>query len=402
MKACGLVVEYNPFHYGHKYHLEEAKKKSNADCVIAVMSGNFLQRGEPAIIDKYKRAKAALISGVDMVLELPYVYAVQHSDYFAKGAIDILYHAGVDSICFGSESGDIAAFLDAYKLQNKYRIQYNNLMRKQLDTGVSYPDAASKAYHTLFEKKMSLDLSKPNNVLGISYIRAIKDQAYPITPLTIPRVQNDYHDTEITGPVASATSIRKALFDEEPFSDTVHTTMPGTTFDILHQYKQTAGTWHNWELYFPNLKYRVQTMRLTELKQIEGVVEGLEHRIMRTAATAVSFYDWMMALKTKRYTWTRLQRIFVHILTNTCQQDFSFCQSPGYMRILGMNKKGQAYVKQQKKKAEIPFITKLNELTHPYLEIEERATKAYYSILSPHKQRDHFKRELQPPVRIDP
>ncbi|GIO22314.1 nucleotidyltransferase [Oceanobacillus sp. J11TS1] len=400
MKTCGLIVEYNPFHYGHQYHLQQSKKKTGADCVVAVMSGNFLQRGEPAITDKFSRAKAAILGGVDLVLELPYVYAVQHSDYFARGAIDVLYHAGVDSVCFGSESGDIDSFINAYHLHKQHEDQYQSHIKTFLNKGYAYPDAATRAYQTVFNTSDTLDLSKPNNILGLSYIRAIKDSNYSIEPFTIQRIYNNYHDTEITGNIASATSIRKEIFKSPSTTERASETMPATTFDILTNYKHQTGYWHEWELYFPFLKYRVQTMSLTELQQIEGVAEGLEHRIMRTAQDACSFQEWMTALKTKRYTWTRLQRIFVHILTNTKKTENILAHDLGYIRVLAMNKIGQSFLNQQKKKTALPFITKINQIQHPFLQIEERAAKAYYSALSGSKPREFFLQEIKNPVIV--
>ncbi|WP_152656489.1 nucleotidyltransferase [Oceanobacillus sp. CFH 90083] len=400
MEACGLVVEYNPFHYGHQYHLKKAREETGADCMVAVMSGNFLQRGEPAIIDKYNRAKAAVLGGVDLVVELPYVYAVQHSDFFAKGAVDTLYHSGVTAICFGSESGNINSFSTAYQLQKEHHNQYEAAVKAYLNEGHAYPDAATKAYQRVFGISDILDVSKPNNILGLSYVRAIEDARYPIKPITIKRIQNNYHDTAITGSIASATSIRKEVLNNPSASESAADAMPADTLDILKSYKHTSGYWHDWELYYSFLKYRVQMMTQAELKQIEGVVEGLEHRIMRTALEASSFQEWMTALKTKRYTWTRLQRIFVHILTNTRKEENILANSTGYVRILAMNKTGQAYLNQQKKKADLPFITKINQIQHPFLRIEERAAKAYYSILSGQKQRSFFLQEIKAPIII--
>ncbi|MEF3328634.1 nucleotidyltransferase [Oceanobacillus oncorhynchi] len=400
MEACGLIVEYNPFHYGHQYHLKQAREKTDADCIVAVMSGNFLQRGEPAIMDKYNRAKAAILGGADLVVELPYVYAVQHSDYFAKGAIDMLYHSGVSAVCFGSEAGIIDSFSDAYQLQKEHQNQYESFVKKYLNKGHAYPDAATKAYQHIFGISDILDVSRPNNILGLSYVRAIKDAHYPIKPITIKRIENNYHDTAITGNIASATSIRKEVLNNPTASKAAAEAMPETTSDILQSYKHASGYWHDWELYFSFLKYRVQTMTLAELQQIEGIVEGLEHRIVRTAMEASSFQGWMTALKTKRYTWTRLQRIFVHILTNTRKEDNILGTQTGYIRVLAMNKTGQAYLNQQKKKADLPFITKINQIKHPFLEIEERAAKAYYSILPGKKQRDFFLQEIKSPIII--
>ncbi|MFD1067243.1 nucleotidyltransferase [Oceanobacillus locisalsi] len=400
MEACGLVVEYNPFHYGHQYHLKQARKETDADCMIAVMSGNFLQRGEPAILDKYHRAKAAILGGVDLVVELPYAYAVQNSDHFARGAIETLFHSGVSAVCFGSESGNIAAFTDAYQLQKEHLYAYEANLKRYLNQGFSYPDAATKAYRHISGLSEILDVSQPNNILGLGYVRAIKDAHYPIRPVTIQRIENNYHDTAITGKIASATSIRKEVLTNTSTSASAADSMPDETLQILTSYKQKAGHWHDWELYFPFLKYRVQTMNAAELEQIEGVIEGLEHRIKRTAAEASTFQDWMHALKTKRYTWTRLQRIFVHILTNTKKEEQILGHDTGYVRVLGMNKTGQTYLNQQKKQADLPFITKINQISHPFLQIEERAAKAYYSVLAADKQRNFFLQEMTSPIIV--
>src|SRR5699024_7707972 len=276
------IVEYNPFHNGHAYHIEAARKKSAADCIVAVMSGNFLQRGEPAMIDKYTRAKAALQSGVDLIIELPYLYAVQNSDIFARGAVYLLHEAGVSSICFGSESGIIDHFKDSYRAVKRNEFAYKTELKARLSEGLSFPEASRHAYASIGVSS-GADLTKPNNILGFSYMKAIYDQNLPIEPLTIGRKNNQFHDTTITGNITSATSIRKQLLKEDnPLSSIKHT-IPEVTRSGLHQYKQTTGKWHEWELYFPLIHYRVLTMSETELRQIHGIDEGIEHRIKKYA-----------------------------------------------------------------------------------------------------------------------
>src|SRR5699024_6921231 len=171
MKACGLVVEYNPFHFGHLHHLTSSKTLTNADCMIAVMSGNFLQRGEPAIMDKCHRTTAALASGVDIVIELPYSYAVQNSTLFAEGAIKSLHQLGVSSICFGSETGSIEPFSQASTYIQRHQETYQEALQRYLKQGDAFPSASSKAYKEI--GLSALDLSKPNNILGLSYVQAI-------------------------------------------------------------------------------------------------------------------------------------------------------------------------------------------------------------------------------------
>src|SRR5699024_4921257 len=314
MKASGLVVEYNPFHNGHLYHVQQAKKISSADCMIAVMSGSFLQRGEPAIIDKFHRAKAALASGVDIVLELPYAYAVQSSELFAKGAIHTLQKIGVDSLCFGSESGNISNYITYNNNLKKKKANYKLKQKKALNDGYSFPEASKEAYRTIGLTTNSLDLSKPNNILGFSYVKTILDANLTIQPYTIKRIKSDYHDKEIKDKIASATSIRKQLLNEQDLSvNKVSSSMPKATLNQLHKYKEDTGIWHDWERYFHLVYYRVLTMTPKELAFIYGIDEGIEHRIIKTVKNATSFNDWIKTIKTKRYTWTRIQRMFSHI-----------------------------------------------------------------------------------------
>lgn len=402
MKACGLIVEYNPFHNGHAYHVEKAKSASNANCVIAVMSGNFLQRGEPAIIDKFSRTKAALLAGVDIVLELPYAFAVQHSDHFAHGAVQILDTIGVSSICFGSESGEISPFINSYHQMEDKKETYKTELKLQLDKGLSFPEASMFAYQRIGLTNETFDLSQPNNVLGYSYVKTILKYNLNIEPLTIKRHNNHYHDSEITNQIASATSIRKEILESHQLTNKAIAALPEATTKQLETYKEEMSTWHEWEQYFTILNYRVQTMSAEELRDIHGIVEGLEHRIKSTAKAVETMHDWIAAIKTKRYTWTRIQRIFVHLLTNTKTDEISnlidASESAPYIRLLGMSKTGQAFLNQEKKNIEVPIITALGKNMHPLLQLEEKASTAYYSVLAPRDRMKAMKQELTGPI----
>lgn len=401
MNACGLIVEYNPFHNGHVYHIQEAKKVSGADCMIAVMSGSFLQRGEPAIIDKFHRTKAALSSGIDIVVELPYSYAVQSSDLFAKGSVHTLNEIGVSSICFGSESGDISNFTKSYKLFREKENIYKNVLKSNLDQGISFPEASKAAYQKIGLTTAEMDLSKPNNILGFSYVKTILENDFAIEPLTIERTKSDYHDQTITGSIASATSIRSELFTDQTLSPEIAKTLPAESISQLTKYKNEATTWHTWENYFNLVHYRVMTMSLNELAAIHGVDEGLEYRIKKTAHIVTSFKEWMESIKTKRYTWTRLQRIFVHILTNTTKDDVAYAKTSStvpYVRLLGMTKRGQSYLNNKKKRMDVPLVANFNRNMDQMLSLEEKAANAYYSILPPEKRKYFRRQELQPPI----
>ncbi|MDC3412816.1 nucleotidyltransferase [Aquibacillus sp. 3ASR75-11] len=403
MEACGLIVEYNPFHYGHQLHFSQSKQHSGKKCMIAVMSGNFLQRGEPAIIDKFHRTTIALQAGIDLVVELPFAYSVQNSDLFAKGAILTLKQLGASAICFGSEHGDIADFIHAYELYQGKQAHFKQELKKQLVTGLSFPESSKRAYQSIGLDQGNIDLTKPNNILGFSYVKNIFDYQANMEPLTIKRSKSGYHDPEITHRIASATSIRSELFTHHSITDKAANSLPLDAQRELQSYKKKTGFWHNWERYFPFLQYRVLTMTTEELHQINGMEEGLENRIKQTAEKATSFNDWMQSVKTKRYTWTRLQRLFTHILTNTkkvtLKPYINESRIP-YIRLLGMSKTGQSYLNEQKKKIDVPMLTRIQHGIHPFLDLEERVSDAYYSVLPPLVRQDLKHQELQPPIRI--
>jgi len=399
VKACGLIVEYNPFHNGHQYHVEEAKKNSNADCIIAVMSGTFLQRGEPAIIDKFHRTKAALKSGVDLVVELPYPYAVQSSRYFALGALRTLHALHTAMICFGSESGEIEPFYNASERLLKRKEEYDDTVRSFMKQGLSFPQASQKAYEKIGLQQV--DLFQPNNILGFSYVRTIVEERLPIKALTIKRKQSHYHDTEIVNQIASATSIRQALL-KDPTDENVARAVPPHSLEQMITYKEEASLWHDWEDYFNALYLRITSLPLEELRKIHGVEEGIEYRIKEAITKATSFHDLIERVKTKRYTYVRLQRMFAHILTNTKKQEiepFLNANTVPYIRLLGMNERGQTYLNKKKKALEVPLVTNLT-YDYPALCLDERAMNVYYSILPVTKRLHLRKQEFQLPIIV--
>ena len=400
MKACGLVVEYNPFHNGHFHHIKAAKEKSNADCIIAVMSGPFLQRGEPAIIDKFHRTRAALAAGADIIIELPYAYAVQSSELFAKGAIHTLHQIGVNSICFGSEVGKIEPFIQTVHTLQTTLTDYNRVVKAYLDKGHAFPQATNKAYEMIGIKH--LDIMQPNNILGLSYVKTIVKDNLPIEPMTIQRLHNQYHDETIEHPIASATSIRKEL-QAIGLNPKVVQTLPKDSMQQLQHYQKTTGIWHQWEQYFPFLHYKVMTMEKQQLATIHGVDEGLENRIKHTATKARSFAHWLQEIKTKRYTQSRLQRIFVHILTHTTKEEidrFTQDHSVPYLRLLGMSNIGRMYLNKHKKNIAIPMITNLKKSLPAELSLDERVSNVYYSILHAETQMMLRKQEFTGPIML--
>ncbi|MED1810166.1 nucleotidyltransferase [Bacillus subtilis] len=381
MKAVGLVVEYNPFHNGHLYHAQTAKRQTGCDTAVAVMSGHFLQRGEPAVVSKWARTKMALQSGVDLVIELPYLYAVQKADIFARGSVSILNELECEALFFGSENGDIKPFLETAQLIDEHKHILNDRIKEELKKGASYPAAAASAFSSILHTESALDLSKPNNILGYQYVTSILTGGYPMKPYTTARISSDYHDADLPegeNHIASATSIRKAMTGQN--LEACFRFLPAASARELAAYRKSFGLWHTPESYFSYLKYSLSTVTAQELQQVYEVEEGLEHRILRSIRKSSSYQEFMELLKTKRYTWTRLQRMNTHILTRTKKQDMQKLldnDKVPYIRLLGMTKKGQAYLSEKKKALSVPLVSKLSSFSHPALDLDVKASRIY-------------------------
>ncbi|GAE24132.1 UPF0348 protein family [Halalkalibacter wakoensis JCM 9140] len=401
MKAVGIVVEYNPFHNGHLFQVNQAKKITGAEVVVAIMSGTFLQRGEPAIISKWYRTKMALLSGVDLVIELPYCYSAQKAELFANGAISLLSEIGVDFLNFGSESGDIQEFLQFVTFMNKHQTEFDQFVQANMKLGYSYPRAASAAFTQLHTSSTALSLTEPNNILGFHYVKAIADQKCTIKPTTTLRKAAQYHDEDIReGTIASATSIRKLLTSNQ-LEESKHV-MPEPSYQLLKNYQETYSLFHTWEEYYPLLQYKLLSTPVNELRSIYECEEGLEYRLKEASKKADSFHDWMNLVKTKRYTWTRLQRVSTHIVTNTTKIEMNEALNtkPNYLRLLGMTEKGQAYLNKTRKRRTLP-IRKPAKVEGIMTELEERAANVYLSILPSHTRTAEMKKEAtRSPIRL--
>ncbi len=396
MKACGLIVEYNPFHNGHIYHLEESRSVTQADCLIAVMSGSFLQRGEPAITDKFSRARAALKSGVDIVLELPYAYSVQSSTLFSHGAIKVLNALKIDSLCFGSESGSIKSFINNFHILNNNKIKFDSILKRELAKGYSYPLANNLAYQDI---GFDLDVLEPNNILGFNYVKEVLLNALPIELHTIKRTNNAYHDVKLSSKISSATSIRKEIITNG-MTQTVKSSLPNETIHEFNVYKQLANTYHIWENYFDLLQYKVLSSSRSDLSKIALVDEGLHNRIKDTAQVAESFNHWMRLVKTKRYTWVKIQRIFTHILTSTTQYELdNYHKNFNQIRLLGMTKQGQTYLNKIKGELEVNISSSLKSFGKDSL--DSKVSDIYYSAVSPKYRNNLIKQEYAPPIIIN-
>lgn len=403
MKAVGVVVEYNPFHNGHYYHIQQAKVKSKADIVIAVMSGQFLQRGEPALVDKWCRTKMALANGVDIVMELPYVYSTAQATDFAKGAITLLNAIGCESFVFGSEDGELTPFLNTWELIENNRTTYNELIRTYIKQGNSYPKALFLAYKYLQQQHPNhyIDLSQPNNILGFHYIEAAAALNHSITPLTIPRVGAGYHETiKQEQPIASATGIRKVIFEKQNLTD-IHSYVPPATYSLLQQWHDKYKQFGGWEAFWPLLQFTIIRQTPEQLTQFAEVTEGIEYALIKAAKSARNFNEFMLKIKSKRYTWTRIQRMLTHIFTGfTKEQLYSF-HSPSYIRLLGMTSEGQKFLSTHKKNLSLPLISRVGATTDTMLQIDIHATDLYALGIEMHSHTSILNRDYQtPPIRV--
>lgn len=375
--ATGIVVEYNPFHNGHLFHLQQAKKRTNANVIIAVMSGNFLQRGEPAIVDKWTRSKMALANGADLVIELPYAFATAHAPQFAKGAIEILDALRCNYFCFGSEEGTIAPFTNSLELIHSHAQIYEQTIQQAMQEGCSYPRALRAGYDLISQQTTLplVDLSEPNNILGFHYMQAACAIQSAMTPLTIRRKGSHYHDSSLpTDSIASATSIRNEIFtngaaDVQPF-------MPESSFTLLHEWTTKHG-FQSWERLYPLLRYSILREEPQRLAEIADVIEGIEFSFYKAAKEQATFQSFMQAVKSKRYTWTRIQRMLVHILVGYRKATREQITSPSYIRLLGLSETGRRYLRSVKKQLLLPIVSRVAALDDPSLLLDSKGTDIY-------------------------
>jgi len=382
MKVVGIIAEYNPFHNGHKYHLEQSKKICNAQYSVAVMSGNFLQRGEPALFDKWTRAKMAVLNGIDLVIELPVIYSCQVAEIFAFGAVKILSSLGIiDYLSFGSEKGNIEELYDLADALLNEPMEISDEIKHLMDKGLTY----SKALGDTYNKYYGDILSYPNNVLGIEYIKSILLLKSSIKPVTVKRVMNNYNDAYFTGAISSATAIRKAL-KENPFMEDIQASTPEASWNIIQDSIMIKKGPVFWEDFTDILLYQIRKSSYQDIENLPDVKEGLEYRIKKAGNNSTCFEELIDLLKTKRYTRTYLQRSLCHLLLGINKEDIKQAKdilSPVYIRVLALNKKGRDLLKEIRINTDYPIINKPADFKpdSPYLdrifELDTRATDIY-------------------------
>lgn len=367
MESIGIIAEYNPFHNGHLYHLKKIKEKYKDSVIILVISGNFTERGDVSIIDKWKKTQIALKAGIDLVIELPFPFATQSADYFSYGSITLLEKLKVNKVIFGSECDNIKDLEIIADAQINHP-DFDKLVKIYSKLGKNYPTALALAVKDLTQK----EISTPNDLLGISYIKTIKKNNYKIIPETIKRT-NSYHDEELNDDISSATAIRKALIDGLNIENQV----PKFALEYLKDL-------HTIEDYFPLLKYKIITE--PDLSIYSTVEEGLDKKLKKEITQATSYQDLINRIKSKRYTYNKLSRMLLHILCNFTKEKKEQFQEITYIRLLGFSKMGQQYLNSIKKELDIPLISKISRNKDPMLEFEIETTKIYSLNLDKEKQ----------------
>ena len=358
MKAIGIVAEYNPFHNGHLYQIQEVKKKYPDYAIVVVMSGHFTQRGEVSVIDKWKRCRSALLNGVDLVVELPFPFATQSADFFAYGAITILEKLHCEKVVFGSENDclDDLFLIAKTQLENE---EFDPLVKYYSKQGKNYPTALSCALEDITGKR----IDTPNDLLGVSYIKTILKEEYHIQPEIIQRV-NNYHDKELSTTFSSATSIREALAQDVSIQGQV----PDNTLCFYHHL-------HFIQDYFHILKYKILTEY--DLSIYQTVEEGIDKLLKKEIGKVSSYEEFIQKVKSKRYTYNKISRMLLHILCNFTKEKALLFKDIRYIRILGFNDLGRKYLNSIKKKVDIPIISKILREKDPMLTYELELTQIY-------------------------
>lgn len=374
MHKIGIICEYNPFHNGHLYQIKKIKETYKDSLIIVCLSSCFMQRGEASILNKWDKTRLAIESGVDLVLELPFAFATQYQDIFAKGALTILNHLKIDTLVFGSECNDIELLNNLASIQLKDD-GYNHLVKRYLDLGLNYPTSLSKALFDISGVK----LDKPNDLLALAYIKEIIKNNYDIEPFSIRRT-SDYHNSNLDSDIVSASTIRKLLKD----GVNVNNYLPYNIYDYLSEIDE--------DKYFALLKYQIIN-NIDCLDEFQTVDEGIENRIIKYINMVNSKEELILKVKSKRYTYNKINRMFTHILTNFTKEDAKDLEIE-YLRVLGFNTRGKNYLNKIKKDIDIPIINKYIPNMYKCLDIEFRVS-LIYSLILKDKGDDFLKREYR-------
>lgn len=342
-KVLGIVGEYNPFHNGHLYHLQQSKKLTSSNYTVAVMSGNFTQRGSTALIDKWSRSEIAIRCGIDLVLELPTLYATSSAENFAEGSIKLLNSLKVvDYISFGAETSNIDILENLADVLYREPREYKNILSHELGKGISFPKARENAlmlYLNDIRKYVNV-LSSPNNILGVEYLKALKKYKSNIKPVSIARFETGYNDTNYTANIASATAIRNIV--KNGGFDILRRLLPDPSYSILMQNIKQGHVIPDLSVFERQIIYNLRKMDISEIAELPDVSEGLEFSLKKAANSCNNIVEFLNTIKSKRYTATRIQRILVYCLLGITKKDMLLSRKTNpYIRVLALNQRGK-------------------------------------------------------------
>jgi predicted nucleotidyltransferase len=368
MKIIGIIAEYNPFHLGHLYQIKEIKKRYPDSLIIAITSTYFTERGDISILNKWDKTNIALNNGIDLVLELPTLYATQSADIFAASALKILNETHIDILAFGTESDNLDNIdkLADIQLNNK---EYDTLVKDYLDKGINYPTAMSKALYDISK----ITINTPNDLLGLSYVKEIKKKNYPISPIAIKRT-NDYHSKTVKNNIVNASLIRELFINNKEISNYI----PKDTQKYYNKITLNDA--------YPFLKYNIITNK-TNLDKYLDITEGIDSRIIKNINNSSNWLELVKNIKTKRYTYNKINRMLIHILLDIKKENIN---NDTYIRVLGFTNKGKNYLNKIKKTFTIPFINTY-KTNNKALDTELKATYIYSLITN---NNDLIKKEI--------
>ncbi|HHX60164.1 MAG TPA: nucleotidyltransferase [Epulopiscium sp.] len=398
MNVVGIIAEYNPFHNGHLHHLEQSRLLTESNYTVVVMSPNFVQRGAPAITNKWLRTKMALVSGADLVIELPTPYATASAEFFSHASVSLLHHTGiVNAINFGSESNNIDLLTQISKILVEEPDQFKALLKENLNDGVSFPRARAKALFdychftpnlSLFTAEIKEIIQTPNNILGIEYLKALNKLGSTMTPTTIQRKGSGYHQAQLSGQLSSATAIRSEVHKGN--WDNAATSMPPSSYDLLYDALGLLDRPVQYKDLSPFLCYRLLFSTPHELRGIMDITEGIENRILKAFGQTQDIEEMVTLIKSKRFTQTTIQRMLLNIILHITKQDFYTFQEQGgpqYIRVLGFRKSSEHLLTELKAHATLPIVMNpakdyetLPPLAKRMLNMEIRSTNVYATL----------------------
>lgn len=371
-KLC-IISEYNPFHFGHLYHLNESISQTNADFKVAIISGNFVQRGEPSIINKWEKAKVALSAGFDLVVELPTLYAISSAENFANGSVKIANQIGSDYISFGTESGDLKKLKDLSSLINKNEKEYIANVKEKIAEGFSYPKSQELVIDKMFGDEF-LGVCKPNNILGLEYLKSLNAISSNITPITIKR------DFEKSSSSDVRALLRTSGFKIENLKDKI----PDFSYEILAENIDNGNAVLSLKAFEKEIIYILRTIDNEKLKNIPDVPENMLSNLKKVACSTNSLDELITTLKNKSITQARIQRILLYVLLGITKSDMELSKKiTPYVRVLGMSENGKKILSDLPKDINVITSVKTFEKNCDdsdllrILEIDKKATDIY-------------------------